>query len=131
MADLLHRLVLIGALAVGAGAQPFSHELHLKLVKECTGCHAAAPESVSPSDNLLPSMEACASCHKQVSIKKPRETNVSRFSHQQHVAMGNLAPIIAAAIDQGKYLSPPGDARKHLNTASACGESFLAPLIFR
>lgn len=34
--------------------------------------------------------------------------------------MGNIAPVLAAAIDSGKYLSPPGGIRRDLNTANAC-----------
>ena len=34
--------------------------------------------------------------------------------------MGNLAPVIAAAIDKKTYLQPPGDIRRHLNTQNAC-----------
>ncbi|MCP5119520.1 MAG: cytochrome c3 family protein [bacterium] len=122
MADLLQRIVLIGALATpGAGAAPFSHELHLKLVKDCTGCHAAVTESDDVADNLLPGPEPCLRCHQEAVIKKPRVTNLSKFSHQQHLRMGNLAPIIAAAIDSKTYLSPPGEIRRHLDGANPCG----------
>jgi hypothetical protein len=34
--------------------------------------------------------------------------------------MGNVAPVIAAAIDSGEYLSPPRDIRRFLNTKNAC-----------
>jgi bacterioferritin-associated ferredoxin len=34
--------------------------------------------------------------------------------------MGNVAPIIAGAIDHGRYLQPAGDIRRHLNTGNAC-----------
>ena len=35
--------------------------------------------------------------------------------------MGNIAPVIAAAIDGKSYLSPPGEIRKHLDEAAAGG----------
>jgi hypothetical protein len=34
--------------------------------------------------------------------------------------MGNVAPLLAAAIDKGTYLQPPGDIRRYLNTTDAC-----------
>ena len=34
--------------------------------------------------------------------------------------MGNVAPILAAAVDGGRYLSPPGGMRAQLDTANAC-----------
>jgi hypothetical protein len=43
-----------------------------------------------------------------------------RFNHKLHLAMGNLAPVIAAAIDGGKYLGPADDIRRHLNTQNPC-----------
>jgi len=43
-----------------------------------------------------------------------------RFDHQLHLRLGNLAPVIAAAIDQGNYLSPTPNIRKHLNGDNPC-----------
>ena len=34
--------------------------------------------------------------------------------------MGNIAPVIAAAIDSHEYLSPPRDIRRFLNTKNSC-----------
>jgi len=42
------------------------------------------------------------------------------FSHKTHLKLGNIAPVIAAAIDKGTYLSPPGDLRSRLNTNNQC-----------
>ncbi len=42
------------------------------------------------------------------------------FSHKTHLKLGNIAPVIAAAIDKGTYLSPPGDLRSRLNTNNPC-----------
>ena len=41
------------------------------------------------------------------------------FSHKTHLKLGNIAPVIADAIDHGRYLSP-GDIRRFLNTKNAC-----------
>ncbi len=42
----------------------FNHEFHLtEAGAECKDCHQKAPKSVKSSDNLLPKMEYCGSCH--------------------------------------------------------------------
>jgi hypothetical protein len=45
---------------------------------------------------------------------------LKEFSHKTHLALGNIAPVIAAAIDKGTYLSPPVDIRRFLNTTNPC-----------
>jgi hypothetical protein len=42
------------------------------------------------------------------------------FSHKRHVALGNVAPVIAAAIDKGTYLGNGQDIRKSLNSTNPC-----------
>jgi hypothetical protein len=42
------------------------------------------------------------------------------FSHKTHLKLGNIAPVIAGAIDRGTYLSPPGDIRRFLNSKNPC-----------
>ncbi len=42
------------------------------------------------------------------------------FSHKKHLALGNVAPVIARAIEKGTYLSPPGNLRALLNTKNPC-----------
>ena len=101
-------------------AAPFSHKLHLSLELECATCHVAAAGSTKASDNLLPAKTVCLQCHEDAQIPAPPVTRVASFSHAQHLKMGNLAPILAAAIDQKTYLQPPGDIRRHLNTQDAC-----------
>ncbi|MCU1233332.1 MAG: cytochrome family protein [Candidatus Solibacter sp.] len=115
------RFALLLMLAWGAaGAAPFSHKLHLGLKLECVTCHTAAASSTKVSDNLLPEKMACTGCHKDVEIPSPPASRVAFFSHAQHLKMGNIAPVIAAAIDKSTYLQPPGDIRRHLNTGNAC-----------
>ncbi len=52
-------------------------------------------------------------------MKTPAVTLVTRFSHRQHLGMGNLARIIAASIDAKTYLSNPGEIRRHLNSTNS------------
>lgn len=114
---------LLAMLAIwGAAAQaaPFSHKLHLQLKLECTGCHTAAASSTKPQDNLLPDKKVCLGCHQSADIGAPPTTNLAHFSHSQHLKMGNVAPVIAAAIDKKSYLQPSGDIRRHLDTRNAC-----------
>ncbi len=103
-----------------AQAQPFSHKVHLELRLECAICHAAAANSTKASDNLLPAKSVCLQCHENAQIPPPPQTRVAFFSHAQHLKMGNLAPIFAAAIDKKSYLQPAGDIRRHLNTQNVC-----------
>jgi hypothetical protein len=42
------------------------------------------------------------------------------FSHKKHLALGNVAPVLARAIDKKTYLSPPGNLRAQLNTTNTC-----------
>lgn len=106
--------------ALGQEAKPFSHRLHLELKPDCTACHAAALGSARAQDNLLPKAEACSGCHEGVSIKQPAATLVTKFNHQLHLKLGNVAPVIAAALKSKTYLSDPGDLLAHLDTKNAC-----------
>ena len=112
-------LMLVSGAAVAAA--PFSHKLHLQLKLECTGCHRAALTSNQVQDNLLPAKEVCQKCHANAEIPGPPTTRVVKFNNSLHLKMGNVASIIAAAIDHRRYLQPPGDIRRHLNTGNACG----------
>jgi hypothetical protein len=122
LAHLLQRLIVAAALTGLAPGAPFSHKLHLKLKPRCAACHTAAASSQKPADNLLPPAAACRECHQPPpAIKEPLKTLVTNFSHAQHAKLGNVAPVIAAAIDSKAYLSvPAGALRKQLNTANAC-----------
>ena len=65
--------------------------------------------------------KACASpATRSVEIPGPPTTRVAHFSHQQHLKMGNIAPVIAAAIDKNSYLQPVGNIRSHLNGDNPC-----------
>lgn len=87
---------------------------------ECSSCHPLASTSKSAQDNLLPSAEACSPCHKEVSIKEPRELRVAVFDHARHLKMGNFAPVLRAAVQSNAYLSKHGDMLHWLDTKNAC-----------
>ena len=111
------------ALAAPQEPKPFSHKLHLKQVGDCGNCHTAA-NSEKASDDLMPGTGSCAACHADVEIKKARATGIAKFSHKLHLALGNPAKVLAAAIQSGAYLSPAGDAAKWLaastNACTSC-----------
>lgn len=53
-------------------------------------------------------------------IKAPSDPGVAKFNHRLHTRMGNIAALIAKAIDSKAYLSDPGDTRKFLDTKDNC-----------
>ena len=115
------RLILLLSITGAASfAAPFSHQFHLQFKVACSACHTAAATSTSPADNLLPTQKSCQPCHDSRDIPGPPTTRVAHFSHQQHLKMGNLAPMLAAAIDKKQYLQPPDDIRRHLNGDNPC-----------
>jgi hypothetical protein len=115
-------MVLAAVAAVSASAAEFSHKLHLAMELACEKCHTAARGSTKASDNLLPSPAVCRECHQegQPVRSAPAPQFVAKFNHALHLKMGNVAPVIAAAIDKGTYLSAPGTARAQLNTRNPC-----------
>jgi hypothetical protein len=128
LAYFLQGLIIVSLVGSATAAPRFSHRLHLGQKLTCVTCHSSAQESTKALDNNLPKPEICASCHGvpgkaralKSRIKAPRKMLVTKFNHQLHLKMGNLAPVIARAIDNQTYLSPPGDIRAHLNTKIAC-----------
>ena len=111
--------VLLACLA-GAQPRPFSHRLHLELKLACTQCHTGVEHSTRVDDDNLPAASACKPCHQDVPIPAAPKTLVAHFSHEKHLKLGNVAPIIARAIDRGQYLSRFDEIRKHLNTTNPC-----------
>jgi len=114
-----------------AGKNRFSHRRHLELKDiSCEDCHYSALSSRLASDDNLPKSETCLACHdglhamkhddgdKAYLFKSPSRT--LKFSHQHHLALGNVAPALVAAIDSGMYLSPARPVRKDLETENAC-----------
>jgi hypothetical protein len=100
--------------------RPFSHKYHLEQVPSCQSCHTDAEKSTKAEDNLLPFHDACARCHDETHIREPRKLQVQKFNHAVHVAMGNVAPLIQAAIKAGTYLDKPERHPKGLDTKNEC-----------
>ncbi|MCW5981913.1 MAG: hypothetical protein KIT09_27760 [Bryobacteraceae bacterium] len=126
MANLLRGLTvgltaLLSAPAWSQYDKPFSHATHLKLEARCVACHAEAGASAKAEDNLLPKAEACERCHEPGRIGAPPATLVTNFSHEFHLRLGNVAPVILAAVRTGKYLSAPAEGlERQLAAANAC-----------
>jgi predicted CXXCH cytochrome family protein len=114
---------LIAALPASAAA-PFSHRTHLKLKLPCTSCHAAASASTRVEDNLLPRPAVCAGCHTDGRGRnvrqQPSRPEISKFSHAWHLKLGNIAPVLAKAIDSGQHLAPSPETRRLLENAAQC-----------
>lgn len=123
MAHLLQGLIATAALlACTASAADFSHRVHLAAGLACTQCHTAATTSTKASDNLLPAPAVCKQCHDDGRTPRaiPTPQVVTKFNHALHFKMGNVAPVIAAAIDKGMFLSKLGDERAKLQTTNPC-----------
>jgi hypothetical protein len=98
-------LLWMASAAAGQTPKPFSHQLHLKLPAKltCVTCHSGVQSSTRAEDNNLPPVATCLGCHKEAAIGQPRPTLLARFNHQKHLALGNIAPVIRAAIDSKAY----------------------------
>ena len=125
------KVVALLLLCLPAVAQDwaFPHKPHLERGLVCQTCHLAADTSQQAADNLLPDGQLCSACHDGQSAPaidtKPlagrrHKSRSYRFNHEFHLKQGNAAPLIAAAIDNGKYHGKPGDARRFLNGENAC-----------
>ncbi len=113
---------LVMAFAWVAAGQTFSHQAHLgKAGMGCMDCHAGAAASASAADRLLPDEEICLRCHDSAVVPRGSAVRLDlRFNHKLHLGMGNLAPVLIAAIDGKTYLGPAADVRPHLNTKDPC-----------
>jgi len=108
----------------------FSHRLHLEGARAaCADCHAAASASVKAADRNLPSSASCLRCHDGRRAARvdagPLDRVILaarqiRFNHKLHLSLGNVAPVLAAAIDQGKHFEPSASLRFQLETKDAC-----------
>lgn len=114
----------------------FSHRFHLlKAGAKCPDCHTAAAASTAATDSLLPREKTCLVCHDGRKARKdctvchddpklargfPPAARHFRFSHQQHLAFGDLGPILADAIRKKQYLSQPPPLLANLATKNAC-----------
>lgn len=129
MAHQLQALTAVIWAASLVEAADFSHRVHLGARISCATCHAAA-ESTRLEDSLLPSPKVCLSCHRQGGAAPPlatppiilaqRQSLLTRFNHKLHLGLGNIAPVLQAAVRSGTYLAPAGDLLLHLQKANSC-----------
>jgi len=116
---------------VMAESTRFLHRDHLLLPNvTCLSCHIQIRESLESADFPAPSSALCASCHdgqKTNKLKMPVSFSSGhglptklRFSHKQHLALGNIAPAIQAAVESNQYLGPVDGLKKSLSTANEC-----------
>lgn len=123
----LSLLAIVAPLA--AQGWEFPHKTHLAVGLDCQTCHATASGSEDAADHLLPDGGQCSACHNgqvapeidltTLAERAPAERSY-RFDHAFHLGLGNIAPLIAAAIDSGNYFGKPGDARKFLDSEHTC-----------
>ena len=105
----------------------FSHPVHLDLGLACSRCHAGAETGRLAADQMFPQPAVCLSCHsdgKTTPLDPDRlrwtaPERTYRFDHAFHVRLGDLAPLLAAAIDGGKYFGSP-QIRPLLDRAGGC-----------
>jgi len=102
----VHIFILLSCFFVAQGlAQApdkiiFSHQFHLSEADaECTDCHGKVKNSLDATDNLLPEMETCYSCHDEDDTEcslchsNPDEAGLAprnkdfaaKFPHKQHI----------------------------------------------
>ena len=109
----------------------FHHRNHVRLPNiTCQSCHTLTRESHEQADFLAPSSSLCASCHdgkKTIKLKMPMSfaprhsmSMKLHFSHRQHLALGNVAPAILAAVESNQYLGPVNGLKESLSTADEC-----------
>jgi len=56
-----------------------------------------------------------------LTVSAQQQPPLKEFSHKKHLKLGNVAPVIASAIDKGTYLGRNGARiRPLLNTTNAC-----------
>jgi hypothetical protein len=121
LAHLVQGLILLITAAATVYAADFSHALHLKLKPECGSCHVKAATSTKLEDNLLPEAQSCKPCHESREVRsKPTVTRLSQFNHEFHLKLGNIAPVLKAAVQSKSYLADPGNMLQHLDTRNAC-----------
>jgi hypothetical protein len=98
---------------------PFSHRVHLGLDQgmTCATCHPDAAQSVRASDDLLPPMSQCVTCHPALPPRPPPFIPAAslHFSHRLHADAG-----VACARCHGDVPSVDLATRADLPTMSDC-----------
>lgn len=109
----------------------FSHKLHAEDVEAgCTDCHQTAGESEQPSDNLLPTMETCYTCHDEDTdcglchkdpdnaVVYPRITEyIWKFSHAKHANQDVECTVCHVGVESSSNIFD-----RHLPSMAACQE---------
>ena len=118
-----------GTVASPAAEIRFSHRLHREAGAACANCHSAALASTSATDSNLPTERQCNICHDGSSVPPvdtaalseiPSAERSYRFNHEFHLKLGNVAPVLADAIDGGTYLGKTAGLRGRLGGTNAC-----------
>ncbi len=121
-------LLLAAATPCAAQEWAFPHRPHLERGLVCETCHAART-SESATDDLVPKAQLCSVCHDGTRAPTIDTTPLEerelaertyRFDHAFHLEQGEIAPLIAEAIDSGDYYGKPGDIRRFLDSATGC-----------
>lgn len=88
------------AAPAAAGDLIFPHRTHIEEGGlECSSCHGAADSSRNATDNLLPSLRSCFSCHDSVetgwagraSLVPRAQAYIGRFAHKTHTANAKIS----------------------------------------
>src|SRR5947209_7883829 len=116
-------VVVAAASLVSAQPYAFAHRTHLELKLECARCHPAIPAATRPDRDRMFSPDACGECHGKaiLDLRPAPQSTVVKFSHKGHAELGNVAPVILAAIRDGRYPGAVDDQlRRDLETSNAC-----------
>ena len=115
----------------------FSHSKHINDVGvACADCHTAVPASTKETDELLPTMATCYTCHDQSSTKCEfchtssdstayrdlvQTQSVVFFSHQQHAGDLKLkCETCHQGLDKVEYSDQAPDALPKMETCTTC-----------
>ena len=110
----------------------FSHKFHIDEAEvECVACHAKAKTSITGTDDLLPSMETCYTCHDEDDTEcttchaqpdepviLPRiEQYAAKFSHQKHLQQKGVSCVTC---HEGVEQKEQVESGMHLPTMATC-----------
>ena len=118
-----------GSVALPAAEIRSSHRVHLQAGAVCGSCHSEAAASTSAMDRNLPTERECNVCHRGGAIRPvdtaalaeiPTAERSYQFNHESHLKLGNIAPVLIAAIDGGTYLGKSDGIRESLVGVGSC-----------
>lgn len=144
--------LLLAIISIGAGPKTknignedrskiitFSHKTHLIMETECTECHKGAKESEKSSDNLLPKMANCYTCHDEKSTPcekchpegsepKPFD-NPEReliYNHKYHVETSKMeCKTCHQGLEEVEYASESKKAMPDMELCFSCHNNGL------